>query len=52
MKDIELLEICPKCGHHIILMESVRMSDNKLCLVKRCLSCFGYKPIEVIEVSN
>jgi rRNA maturation protein Nop10 len=52
MNDIKLLEICPVCGSNITLMESVRVEDGQLCLVKRCLNCFQYPIQEMVEVKT
>lgn len=50
MEDIKLLEVCPKCGEHITLMESISMEDDGLYLVKRCLKCGNYPLDEVTKV--
>jgi rRNA maturation protein Nop10 len=52
MKDIKLLEKCPKCGEHLTLMESININTDALWLVKRCLNCYGYPVEEVIRVMD
>jgi transcription elongation factor Elf1 len=47
MKDIKLLETCNKCGEHLTLMESQRVGDGTLWVVKRCLHCGGH-PVEEV----
>lgn len=42
MNDIKLLETCNECGEHLTLMESIRVEDNTLWAVKRCLNCGGH----------
>lgn len=52
MKDIKLLEQCEFCKSPITLMESINMKNDKLMLVKRCLSCGRYPVTEVVEVKR
>lgn len=48
MKDMLLLETCPKCGEHLTLMSSIRVEDGQVWIVKRCLSCYSF-PVEEVE---
>ena len=50
MEDTKLLEKCPSCGAHLILMESINVDNNNPYLVKRCLTCYGYPVTEVVRI--
>jgi hypothetical protein len=47
MQDILIDEKCPECGHNLTLMESQRVPEGTLWLVKRCLNC-GQFPVEEV----
>jgi hypothetical protein len=51
MKDIEIVEICDRCGDNLTLMESIRHPEGELWLVKRC-ACGEYPVTEVVRLYN
>ena len=52
MKDLLLEEKCSLCKSNLTLMESSRMPEGTLWLVKRCLKCRMFPVEEVIQIRN
>ena len=52
MKDIKLFEVCKKCGKNLTLMASIRIADDTLWAVKRCLECGNHPVEEVVELKS